>query len=288
MWVSKYLAGGSLFKSMIAKNILIFTDFIRVLYKSRYMLRMMTLRELKATYVGSMFGFLWAVISPLAQLVIYGIVFGVFFKSKPDPAYGTDNYLIFLLCGLIPWQFFSQTVASTTGSILSNSNLIKKSVGFRPEVLPIITVVSNIISHLISVTLLLIVIILYSGRIPLAAPVVIVYLFFVSLFLIGLGWIVSGINVFLRDIQQIVGLVLMGWMFLTPVFYSAGIIPAKVLWIMKLNPLYHFVDGYRYALLAGRSLPVVDFTYFAVSSVVMFGVGGMVFRKLKPWFAEVM
>ncbi len=270
------------------ENFLIFIDFLKKLYRSRYMLRMLAIRELKTTYIGSVFGFLWAVINPLVQVVIYGMVFGVFLKSKPDPVYGTDSFLLFLLCGLVPWQFFTQAVNSAASSVSSNFNLVKKAVGFPSEVLPIVSVISAIISHLISLGLLLIIIVISLAKVPAAAPLVLAYLFFTALFAVGLGWILASVNVFLKDVQQILGLVLMGWFFFTPVFYPPGIIPVRFLPVLKLNPVYHMVEGYRLALLAGRPLPLWDFIYLAAVSFLAFGLGGMFFRRLKPWFAEVL
>jgi|SRR3990172_2761723 len=270
------------------QNFYIFIDFIKKLYKSRYMIKMMAMREMKAVYVGSLFGLLWAVINPLSQLLIYGIVFGVFFKSTPDPVYGTDSYLLFLLCGLIPWQFFSQTVSASTVVIVSNGNLVKKAVGFSSEILPIITVISNIISHMIGVGLLLMITLAVTGRLTLFTPVILLYLFFIAVFAIGLGWMLSSVNVYLRDVQQVVGVLMMGWMFFTPIFYSSGIIPAKILPLMKLNPMYHMVEGYRYAVFAGKVLPMGDIAYLAISSFLTFGLGGIFFRRLKPGFAEVL
>ncbi|MFQ5353909.1 MAG: ABC transporter permease, partial [Thermodesulfobacteriota bacterium] len=105
---------------------------------------------------------------------------------------------------------------------------------------------------------------------------------------VGLGWILSSVNVCLRDMEQVLGLLMMGWLFFTPILYSPGIVPDKALLIMKLNPLYHMVEGYRLALLTGDVLPWGDFLYLAISSVVVFGLGGVCFKRLKPWFAEVL
>lgn len=270
------------------KNIAIFFAFLGKLYESRYMIRMMVLRDLKAFYVGSLFGFFWAVINPLAQLVIYGIVFGIFFRSTPDPVYGTDSFFLFLLCGLIPWQFFAQTVSATTNVLVLNTNLIKKAVGFNSEILPVITVLSNLISHFIGVLLLMAIVVISTGRLSMASPVILLYLFLIVLFSIGIGWLLSSINVFIRDVQQVIGLLMMGWMFLTPIFYSSSIIPSRVLPFIKLNPLFHMVEGYRYAILTGRLLPAMDIAYMAIVSLVTFAAGGIVFRKLKPWFVEVL
>lgn len=247
----------------------------------------MALRELKSVYAGSLFGFAWAVANPLSQVLIYGVVFGMFFKLKPDPVYGTGSFFLFLLCGLIPWQFFAQTVSSATNSITSNSNLVKKSVGFHPEIFPVISVLSNLISHAIGLGIMLIILIAFH-RVNPYMPLIILYLFPAAVFSIGLGWMLSGINVYLKDVRQVLDMVLMGWFFLTPLFYSPGIIPHKLLPIMKLNPMYHVVEGYRMALLAGSILPITDILYLFASAFIMFGTGGMIFRKLKPGFAEVL
>lgn len=252
------------------------------------MVRTMAIRDLRARYIGSLFGFFWAVINPLSQVAIYGIVFGVFFKSKPDPIYGTDSFLLYLLCGLIPWQFFAETVSASSSVILSNSNLVKKAVGFPSEILPIITVTTGIINHLIGVGLLLFITILFTAKLTLFTPLIFLYLFFISIFAVGIGWILSSVTVYVRDVQQIVGVALMGLFFFTPIFYSPGIIPAKVLPLLKLNPMYHMVEGYRLAVLAGKALPISDITYLAVISFITFAVGGVFFRRLKPGFAEVL
>lgn len=262
-------------------------DFVKKLYRSRFMLKMMAMRELRATYVGSFFGFFWAVLNPLSQILIYGVVFGIFFKSSPPPQYGTDSYFLYLVSGLIPWMFFAQVLNVTPGIILANKNLIKKAVGFPSEVLPIVSVISNIINQIISVGLLLIIIIVLTGKVSPYIFAAFIYLFFISIFCVGLGWILSSVTVFLRDVPQIVGLVLTGLFFFTPIFYSSDIVPAKFLFIMKINPMYHMIEGYRLAFLAGKFLPLPDMAYLAVSSFITLVIGGIFFRRLKPEFAEV-
>ncbi|MBI5971171.1 MAG: ABC transporter permease [Deltaproteobacteria bacterium] len=268
------------------QNFLILIDFVKKLYRSRYTLKMLAMRDLKAQYVGSFFGFFWALINPLAQVVVYGVIFGVFFKSTPDPVYRTDSFLLFLLCGIVPWQFLSQAVSASSGVLLSNRNLIKKSPGFPSEILPVTTVISNVISHLIALCLLIAAVVFLTGALSPMLAVIFIYMFLTAIFALGLGWILSSLNVFIRDVGQVLGLVMMVWMFFTPLFYPPSIFPAKYLFIFKLNPAYHFVEGYRLALLAGRFEPAGDFIYFAVVSFITFGVGGVFFRRLKPGFAE--
>ncbi|MFQ5427980.1 MAG: ABC transporter permease [Thermodesulfobacteriota bacterium] len=270
------------------KDFFIFFDFTKKLFRDRYLLWMLTIRELKASYVGSLFGFAWAIFNPLFLLAIYGIVFGVFFKSKPDPTYGTDSFLFFLLCGIVPWQFFAQTLSASTETILSNKNLVKRSTGFPSEVLPVTNVFSNLVSHFIGIVLLMILLLFGGVRLNPAMPLIFVYLFFASVFTVGLAWILASANVFLRDIGQILNILIMGMFFMIPIVYPASFVPPGHLFVLKLNPIFHFVEGYRYALLAGHALPPLDLAYFGVVSFVTFGIGGVFFRRLKPLFAEML
>jgi len=270
------------------QNFLIFVDFLKKLYKRRYMLKSMALTDLKKRYVGSLFGLVWAVLEPLTLFGIYAVVFGVFLKGKPDPAFGTDNYFLYLLCGLLPWTFFSQSVLATVGVVVTNKSLITKSVGFPSEIFPIITVSTNIISHLIAMTLVIFGIFLVTGGLPLSVLLIAGYLFLCSVLIVGLGWIFSSIYVYLKDLRVVVGLLVNAWFFFTPIFYSPHIVPAQLLPIYKLNPMYAIVIGYRYALLAGKMMPLPDLGYLVFISIVTFAVGGFVFRKLKPGFAEVL
>lgn len=270
------------------QDFLIFLDFTKkLLFRDRSTIMTMVRRDLRAQYVGSIFGFLWAVIEPLSQLAVYGIFFGILLKSQVDPVYGTDSFFLYLLCGLIPWQFFAQSVNSSTTAIVANSNLVRKAVAFPSEILTIIKVLTNIISHLIGMVLLLVIVAVFKGFTPLV-PLFFVYLFFAALFAVGIGWVLASANVYLKDIQKVMGVVMMAWFFFTPIFYSPSIVPQAALPFIRLNPMYHVVVGYRYAILAGKFLPWQDFLYLAVVSSVTFGIGGIFFRRLKPGFAEVL
>lgn len=269
-------------------NAKILVYFIKNLFRIRFMIKAMAIRELKVTYVGSFFGFFWAVINPLSQILIYGVVFGYFLKGKPPPEYGTDSYFLYLVAGLIPWQFFAQTIGSSSGVLLSYRNLIKRAAGFPSEVLPIVTVISNVISQAVSIILLFIIVIGFTHSISPNMFLVFVYLFFISIICVGIGWILSSLTVFLRDIPQVIGLILTGMFFFTPIFYSPSIVPPKILFVMKFNPMYHVIEGYRLAVLGDKFLPLPDFGYLVIVSLAIFGAGGVMFRKLKPEFAEVL
>lgn len=270
------------------ESISVFVEFLKNLYKDRRMIMMMAVRELKVHYVGSIFGIFWAVINPLAQVAIYGIVFGIFFHAKPNPEYNTNSFFLYLLCGLIPWQFFSQAVGASTGVIVINSNLIKKAAGFPSEVLPIITILSNMINHLIALVLLLLILLIYGVGLSPVMLLVFVYIILMAVFTTGISWIFACINVYTRDIQQIIGVIMTGWFFFTPIFYSSTIIPPRLLPLLKLNPMFHVIEGYRYTLLSGKIPPFENFILLLIFAVLAFGIGGMLFRYLKPGFAELL
>ncbi|MBE7415556.1 MAG: ABC transporter permease [Deltaproteobacteria bacterium] len=270
------------------QSVLISVDFVRKLFRSRQMLWAMALRDLKAKYVGSVFGLTWAVVHPLVQVLVYGLVFGVIFKSRPDASYGTDSYILFLLTGILPWQFFQQGVTSAMGSINANSNLVKKAVGFPSELLPIISIMSSFINHLIGMGLLFVALVAIEWRLPLYAPFIIPYLFFISLFAVGLGWILSSVSVYLRDLKQVIDMLMLAWFFLTPIFYPPSIVPPGMMAFLKLNPLFLVVEGFRESLLSGRLPDPQAIAYLAFVSIMTFGIGGLFFRRLKPGFAEVL
>jgi len=228
------------------------------------------------------------VINPLALMAIYGVVFGYFFRTKPDPSSGTHSYMLYLVCGLVPWQFFTQSVTSSAGALSNNSNLIKKAVGFPSEILPIVSILSFVISHIISVGVLILLTIIVNGRLSPWAFFLPVYAFFGVILTIGIGWMLSSLSIYLRDLKQVIGLALMGGFFFTPIVYPVSRIPGRVLWILRLNPMFHMVDGYRRLILAGIPPDIKGLIYFGVSSMVFFALGGIFFRRLKAGFAEVL
>jgi ABC-type polysaccharide/polyol phosphate export permease len=270
------------------QSVLVSIDFLRKLFTSRQMLWAMAMRDLKAKYVGSVFGLTWAVVHPLVQVLVYGLVFGVIFRSRPDASYGTDSYILFLLAGILPWQFFQQGVTSAMNSINANSNLVKKAVGFPSELLPIVSIISSFMNHLIGLGLLFVALVVLEWRLPFYAPLIIPYLFFISLFAVGLGWMLSSVNVYLRDLKQVIDMLMLAWFFLTPIFYSPSRVPGGLLEVLQLNPMHVVVEGFRISLLAGRLPDMEQLLYLAFVSLAAFGVGGLFFRRLKPGFAEVL
>jgi ABC-type polysaccharide/polyol phosphate export permease len=282
-----------------------------VTLRHRELLGSFVWRELAARYEGSLMGRLWPVIYPAVLLAIYHFVFAQLLGLKMggmNPIVGQGWATTFyMLSGILPWIFFSESVAGSTGVVLENANLIKK-ISFRSELLPCYVVVVNLFHFAISISLFML---LYSGIAlfasngtvseglvllkPLVWMPVIILLQLV--FTLGLGMLVSTLNVFLRDLRQVIPLLLLLWMFVTPIFYGIEMVERAVVdgkaeaWmvtLMQSNPLYHLLALYR-AVFSGSPetvFPMMSLWIFAALATAMFVVGHGLFISCKGSFAD--
>ncbi|HRY29847.1 MAG TPA: ABC transporter permease [Elusimicrobiota bacterium] len=262
-------------------------NLLRRLLQNRYMIQNMVVRDIRARYVGSFLGLFWTLIHPLSQLVIYYFVFAVVLKVRLGPEFGGTHFAVWLIAGLLPWMLFAEVVGRSPNALMEQAGLIKKTV-FPSEILPFCHLSAALVNHFIALILLVTYISFFdaglTARMSLLAP----YLIFMGLFAVGLSWFLSSLNVFLRDVGQVLGVALQIWFYLTPVIYPQNAIPSKYLFWLKLNPMYHAVDGYRMALL-GRVLPDTAGLLFLIASALSaFLIGGLLFKKLKPSFADVL
>jgi len=261
--------------------------FLRLLYRSNYMIWSMVIRDMKKRYVGSLLGIFWSVIQPLTQLMIYYFIFSVVFKIRLGPEYGGTHYAIWLIAGLLPWLFFAEVMNRCPSSVLEQSSLIKKMV-FPSEILPIVTLSAAIISHLIGMIILIGLLVVLGGAISIKILLVIPYLFALGLFALGISWILSSLNVFLRDIGQVIGVVINIWFYLTPIVYSRQFVPGLLQKAFKLNPMLHIIEGYRMALLGKTDMDVTGLSYTLAVGTIFLVIGAFTFRRLKPTFADVL
>src|SRR5579864_781097 len=170
------------------------------LIANRNLLKNLVIRDLKHRYVGSIGGFLWSFIHPLVSFVSYAFVFTIIMKIQLGPEFGTDSYAVFFFCGFLPWFLFSDTIMRNCGAISDNAPLITKTI-IPPEILPISITISNFVHHMIGLAILLAVMSVYSS-IHLSALWIILYMGMTLLLAQGLGWIVAGLHVFVRDTIQ--------------------------------------------------------------------------------------
>jgi lipopolysaccharide transport system permease protein len=260
---------------------------IKELYEYRDLLITMAIKELKLQYRNSILGFFWSLLSPLLMMLVFTFVLGQIFRI------GIKNFPIFLLTGLFAWNFFSSSIVSGTGSIVSNANLIKK-VYFPREILPLSIVIANLFNFLLSLVVLFLFLIYYGYHfwpfLPLLVIVVVIEFFLNA----GAAMLLASLNVYFRDIQHIVGVGILALFYATPILYDISMIENSSMaqnhpWIMyvyKLNPLVWVIQLYRNILYFNQWPTVKMFVYAAIGAALVFVVGYAVFQRLAPKFAE--
>ena len=261
------------------------TNFLRKLYLQRSLIWNFVVRDLKVRYVGSFMGFLWSIIHPLILLISYTFVFSIVFEIRPHSAV-TDNFAVFLFCGILPWLYFQDTMLRSCTAVIENANLIRKTL-FPSEILPVSIVLSNLVFHLIGVGVLMIVLVML-GLLPWTVVFLPAYLLPLMVLGLGLGWLAASLQVFLRDTSQILTVALVFWFWFTPIFYTVDRVPAGLRPLMRLNPLSLVVEGYRDCLLEGVLPSLTLLGWLWLMAVAAFLFGGFVFRNTKREFVDVL
>ena len=258
--------------------------------KKRKMILSLAKSDFKKRFAGSYFGVVWMFIQPVVTVLIFFFIFQLGMKSQP-PVPDTP-YVIWLIPGLVPWFFFNESLQSGTNVMQEYSYLVKKVV-FPVELLPVIKVVSAGLVHACFVAVMLLVFVI-GGRMPELSWIFILYYSLCTAALsLSLSLITASVNVFFRDMSNIVAIVLQFGMWLAPIMYWEGMFTADHPWmeyLFKLNPVYYIVAGYRDSMLTGNfpwERPL-NTLYFWVVTAVLFVIGSRLFKKLKPHFSDVL
>lgn len=263
-----------------------FYRFLRDIYRNKKLLVDLAKNDFKSRYMGNYLGILWAFIQPATLILILWFVFQVGFKAMP-----VDNFpfILWLMAGMVPWFFFAESLQSATQSILSNSFLVKKVV-FRVSLLPIIQIISAFVVHLFFI-LFLFSMFIYYGYSPTLYWLQIPYYVLCTIVLVlGITWITSSVVVFFRDMGNIIAMIVQFGFWLTPIFWSFKIVPEQYHDIIKLNPAYYIIEGYRDSLIYNTWFwERADLTLqYWIVTLCFFFAGAVVFRKLRPHFADVL
>lgn len=260
--------------------------FIKEIYNGRKLIFELAKNDLKNRYLGSYLGIVWAFVQPIVTILIFWFVFQVGFKSAPIKNF---PFILWLICGMIPWNFFSESVIGSTNSITDNGYLVKKVV-FNVNTLPIVRILSSLFIHLFFIIIIFVLFLIY-GYYPSIYNLQVFYYLFASIVLIlGISWITSSLVIFFKDLGQIINILLQFGFWLTPIFWSFDIMPEKYHFIFKLNPMYYIVEGYR-----DTFINKVWFWHhynltinFWVITGTLLIVGVLIFKRLRPHFADVL
>jgi lipopolysaccharide transport system permease protein len=261
--------------------------FIRNLIAGRTLLFQLVRRDFKQRFVGSAAGWLWGLIHPLVLLASWTFVFQICLKYTMPPDAVTQSYPVFLFCGFLPWLLFQETVTRTANSLVDQATLITKTV-FPSEIIAVSIFLSALVSHLMALAMVLIVVAVWAGGISPMAFLLPVYMLLVGMFAVGIGWIVSSLQVYLRDTAQVLSVVMTLWFWVTPIFISEQDIPQRVRFLIQWNPLAYVVRAYRDRLLSYRLPTLEEFAVLCAYSAAAFVIGGLFFRHLKSGFADVL
>ncbi len=267
-------------------SLIILRNFISKLVRQRYLVANFVQRDLRTRYVGSMMGIFWAVIHPLVLLSVYSLVFSSILNIETRFPQINDNFAVFLFCGLLPWLYFQDTVLRACESIVQHSNLIRKT-AFPSEILPLTIALSNLVTHLIGLALLLLVL-AYFQTLGWALLFLPFYWLLGGIFALGLGWIAAPLQVFVRDTSQLLSVVLTFWFWVTPIFYQLERVPEALRPWLAANPMRLVVEGYRAVLLENRLPDWQQAALLTAFALAAFLVGGFIFRNTKRDFVDVL
>ena len=267
-----------------------FFSRLRELWEYRELIYSLTVREVKVRYKNSVLGFLWSLLNPLGMMAVFTLVFTVMM-----PSYQVPKFPIFVLCGLLPWNYFAAGVAASIHSIVSNANLVRK-VYFPREVLPIVSVLSNLVNFLLALVVLFGALLLFQVRLSPWVWLLPVVILIQTCYTLGVAFFLSALNVFYRDTMMIMEVVMLAWFFLTPVFYPIELLPRSYEFLgvnlnvhrlmYVLNPMASLISAYRDLLYWGYRTDIDFFVRTAVTALAVLMLGYWFFGRYSGRFGE--
>ena len=259
--------------------------FFKEIYEKKFLIYELTKRDFKQRYIGSFLGLIWAVLEPLAFMLILWFVFNFGFRGGSS---GDVPFVAYLSVGMIAYNLFQDTIGGSSGVIKSYSFLTQQ-VNFRVSILPIVKINSAFILHLVFM-LIIMGILAVSGILPsLYWLQVLYYIAAMLYFILGISWLLSALGVFVKDVTNIVTIFLRFGFWLTPIFWNINRIPEHLQIYLKINPMFYIVQGYRESFIYKVPFwnhPFYTLYFWGVSCII-FIIGVIVFRRLRPHFADV-
>lgn len=257
-------------------------SIFRVFGQYRELLNQLTMREIKQRYKQSVLGYAWVILNPFFTMLVMAFVFSIIMRI---PDLGVP-YPIYLYAGLLPWTLFTNSLTSSANALVGNAGLLSK-IYFPREIFVLSTILAKIVDFLLSCSIFVIFMIYY--QVPLSWNILWVIPIFLiqQIFTYGLSLFLAAANLFYRDIQYLLSLILLIWMYLTPVIYATEFFPAKYQWIFKLNPMAVIINAYRKVILA-QGTPNLQSLGIALGvSVIILAITYQLFKKAEGVFADI-
>ena len=249
----------------------------------------LTKRDLLVRYRGSLLGLTWSILTPLALLTVYAVVFGFVFRMRwagSEPGDFTTLALM-MFCGMVPFNFVNETLSRSTQSIMSAPNYVKR-VAFPVEILPLVTVLSALIQALIGCAVLALGVWLAQGHLPASwvlLPVIWIPLVFC---MAALALLLSGVGIFIRDTPHIIGIAMLMVMFVTPIFYPDSMVPPRMQFLMFINPLANLVTNMRKVCVTGDPVNWTSWSALLLAALVTYALVAQWFARIRRRFADVL
>jgi len=261
------------------------------LWQNRHLIWKLAKNDFKKRYAGSYLGAVWAMIQPVVTVIMYYIVFDVIMGAGDQVGARATHipYVLFLTAGLVPWFYFTEALNNGTQALIEYSYLVKKVV-FKISILPIIKVIAATFIHAFFVVVMLIIAAIYGFYPTIYTIQILYYSLCTFIFVLALCYSTCAIMVFFKDIAQIISIILQIGMWATPILWNISAFDLKVQSYIKINPLVYIVEGYRSSI-CEKQWFFEDFystMYFWIFTVVLFGIGCLIFKRLKPHFADVL
>ncbi len=265
-------------------------SLLKQIREKRGMLAGLALADFRKRFAGSYFGVVWMFVQPVVTVLIFFFIFQLGMKSVP-PVPDTP-YVIWLIPGIVPWFYFQDALSGITNCMHEYSYLVKKVV-FPVELLPVIKVLSSLLVHACFLAIMLAVFLIAGTPVRITWIQILYYTAAATVLALGCGFLTSAVNVFFKDMTQIVGIVLQFGMWLAPIMYWDGMFTQNHPWmapLFKLNPFYYIVAGYRDSMLTGNWFfeRPLNTLYFWAAALLILYAGVKLFLKLRPHFSDVL
>lgn len=262
-------------------------EYINFFIKNRAIYIKLVQNDFKARYIGSYLGAFWGIIQPIITILIYWFVFQIGLRSGDRPD-GTP-YILWMIAGMIPWFFFADALGSTTNIYLEYSYMVKK-LNFRISILPFVKIGSSLLIHITFLLFSTVILNFYGFFANWSYLQLIYYMFACVVLVAGITFFTSTIAVYMRDTSQFIAIVIQIGFWIIPIVWAPEAVSERYLYLFKLNPVYYIVEGYRQSLLSNTYFwqsPLYTLYFWSVT-LLIWSLSIYTFRKLKPYFSDIL